>query len=151
MFNNNERKKGSTLSGFVNFINAKNGINIKSSGPDESHPSTTGQLLLEISYQALPVMTMSEVSCSLRGNRLTVGEKSKQLTNNQMAELYKFLFFKYKYREFDRIRSFPNNQMDGTTHSYYINWNDIKVDGKIYNDYPLTLLDITNYCEILVN
>ena len=148
---NKEKNTETTLSGFVNFINAKNGINLKDSGSDGSSSQNNGQLLLEISSHALPVMSMPQISCCLKGNILTVRNKSKQLTNDQMDYLYRFILYKYQNQEFEGLLNLPYDYMDGTTHTYFIKWNGIMVNGETNDLSPKVLEDIVNSCENLLN
>ncbi len=147
-----EEHEVNPLKGFIDFINTKSGITRKKTGSGKGKPVNPNQLLFEISSVALVVGFMPNVICSLQGYNLTVGEKTKKLSLDQMDTLYEFIEQKNSIGAFLYVGSYFDLTLnDGNSHSYFINWNGIKSEGGGGHTMPSGLNELIEYCINLVN
>ena len=145
-------KEKQSLNGFVKFINSKSGITRKKTGSGKGNLLNPTQLLFEISTTALVVGFKPNVICSLQGYRLTVGENTKNLSLDQMDNLYEFVEQKNSIGAFSYVGSYFDLTLnDGNSHSYFINWNGIKSEGGGGHTMPSGLTELFEYCINLVN
>ena len=151
MKNDIYEKNNNSLNGFVNFINSKSGITRKKANAGKSKQVNSNQLLFEISSIALVVGWRPNAICSLLGNNLTVYGESKKLNSDEMNNLYFLIAEKYSSRKLNYILSgFDMTIMDGNSYSYFINWNEIKSEGRGGHTMPSGLNEIIDYCNKLI-
>jgi hypothetical protein len=149
---NKSEKENQSINSLINFVNSKNGIIRKKVGSGKGKPSNPNQKLFEISSISLVMGWKPIVICSLEGNSLTVGDKSKKLSLDQMDNLYDYIEQENNIGAFLYIGSlFDLTIIDGNSHSYFINWNGITAEGNGGHTMPSGLNELIEYCINLVN
>lgn len=143
--------KAGSLKDLVSFI--KNQTPKKSKGRTnwgvETH-DYTGKLF-SISHYAV-VLGMRSPFCTLIDNTLTLGDKSKKLTKQEMDKLYQFMLEKYTNKEFDYSQfSIDIGIIDGNHFDFQSNWGKLVFYISGGNSMPKGISALTDHIKTIIN
>ena len=152
MNQNNSKKEGDSLTDFVKFINSQNNVSRIKTGTGRGKPINNNMQLINISMVVLVAGMKSTIVFSLIGYELTVWDKKKRLTQDEMDELFDFVGNQYKFGEFEcHTSQFDFTIMDGNSYQYFIDWNGINFDKRGGHTMPVGFSKLIDYCKILLN
>ena len=139
-----------SLKDLVSFI--KNQTPKKSKGEKNRSvgaPHYNGELF-SITHFAL-VGGMRLPFCTLIDNTLTLGEKSKQLTRQEMDKLYQFMLEKHTKKEFDYFPfAIDIGIIDGNAFYFHSNWGKLVFYISGGNTMPNGINDLIEYIETIL-
>ena len=142
--------KAGSLKDLVSFI--KNQTPKRSKGLSNSGVETHDYIgeLFYITHYAL-VGGMRPPFCTLIDNTITLGDKSKKLTKQEMDKLYQFMLEKYTKKEFDYFPlAFDIEIIDGNTFDFHSNWGKMVFYISGGNTMPQGIIDLIDYIKIII-